>query len=421
MSFLVLGINHKTAPVTIREKLAFSTEHLHYALENLHQQPNIEENVIVSTCNRTEIYCLMLQNQPNIIKKWLADFHKISLQDIDPYLYYYNKHDTIQHIMRVSSGLDSLVLGEPQILGQMKTAFQQAKQAKTIGKYLRKLFEFSFSVAKQIRTDTSIGSSPVSVAFAAVSLAKQIFGDLSQQTILLIGAGETIELVAQHLYEQEVKQMIVANRTVTKAWGLAKQYQAASIPLTDIPKHLNKADIIISSTGSPLPILSKADIKASLKQRKHQPIFIVDLAVPSDIEASTAELADVYLYTVDDLQEIIQENLASRQQAAEQAEEIVTTQTQHFIYWLRSQNAIELVCQYRQQAEQYRDQAINQALRQLHNGHSAEQVIQTLAYQLTNKIIHTPTTKLKQAARQEQTELLQAACLLLELQQAKQK
>ena len=284
MSLLAFGINHQTAPVAIRERVAFTPETLLPALQDLTERTAVNEAAILSTCNRTEIYCGLDENNTDVVLGWLEDFHNMSRSELEPYLYHHPEQDAVRHMLRVASGLDSMVLGEPQILGQMKDAYQIASKAGTIGKTLSKLFQHTFSVAKQIRTDTAIGHSPVSVAFAAVALAKQIFGDLKNSTVLLIGAGETIELAARHLKDNGIGRIIIANRTVERAHALAHELDGYAIALSEMPKHLAEADIVISSTASTLPILGKGSVESALKQRKHKPIFMDDIAVPRDIE-----------------------------------------------------------------------------------------------------------------------------------------
>jgi glutamyl-tRNA reductase len=312
-------------------------------------------------------------------------------------------------MLRVASGLDSLVLGEPQILGQMKAAYSTAKQAGTLRSLLDRLFQHTFTVAKQVRTDTAIGSSPVSVAFAAVSLAKQIFADLSGQTALLIGAGETIELAARHLRESGVGRIIIANRTLERAHTLATEVNGFAIGLEDIPGHLAEADVLISSTGSTLPILGKGSVESALKQRRRRPMFMVDIAVPRDIEPEVGSLPDVYLYTVDDLQDVIQENLRSRQDAAHQAEEIIDTQVTHFMGWIRSLDAVDTIRGYREHGEALRNDELQRAQRLLAAGKDPQEVLNQLARALTNKLLHSPCANLRQAGFEGREDLLQAA------------
>jgi glutamyl-tRNA reductase len=310
-----------------------------------------------------------------------------------------------------------MILGEPQILGQMKTAYQAAYEAGTLGKQLGKLFQYTFSAAKKVRTDTAIGSSPVSVAFAAVQLAQQIFDKLSEQTALLIGAGETIELAARHLSQQGIGRIIVANRTYDKAHTLASQFNGYAIALSELPMHLAEADIVISSTASQLPILGKGRVESAIKKRKHKPMFMVDLAVPRDIEAEVEQLRDVYLYTIDDLQNTIDQNMNSRRQAAEQAEEIIDTQVGHFLAWLRSQGAQSTIRDYRYQAEEVRNEALQKALALLKNGASPEEALARLAHNLTNKLIHTPSIQIREAGENERHDLIAAAREIFKLKQ----
>ncbi len=410
MPIIALGINHKTAPVEIREKVSFSQDKLEEALRDLTSQSNINEAAILSTCNRTELVCHTENNEDSAtIIDWFRHYHKLSVEEVDPYIYTHPEQQAVQHMLRVACGLDSLILGEPQILGQIKTAYRQAVDAGTVGTLLGKLFQYTFSVAKQIRSDTAIGSSSVSVAFAAVSLAKQIFSDFASHTALLIGAGETIELTARHLHENGIGRIIIANRTVEKAHALAKEFNGYAIVLQDIPGHLAEADIIISSTGSPLPILGKGAIERALKTRKHQPMLMVDIAVPRDIESEAGELDDVYLYTVDDLQEIIEEGLRSRQQAAKQAEEIIDHEVIQFMGWLRSLEAVGTIREYRKKAEETRDNELSRAQRMLAKGEDPEKVLAWLAHGLTNKMIHTPCTQMKQAGFDDRFEVIETA------------
>ena len=415
MSILAFGINHKTAPVDIREKVAFQPAQVIDALRDLTSRPHVKEAAIVSTCNRTELYCGLDRQNHEIITQWLSRYHNLSVDDLMPYIYAHPDQLAVRHALRVASGLDSLVLGEPQILGQMKDAYSTASSAGTLGNLLDRLFQHTFSVAKQVRTDTAIGASPVSVAFAAVSLARQIFTSFEDQTALLIGAGETIELTARHLHEIGIGRMIIANRTLERARSLAEEFNAYAISLPEIPSHLSEADIVISSTASPLPILGKGSVESALKIRKHRPILMVDIAVPRDIESEVGNLSDVYLYTVDDLQEIIQEGLRSRQEAAEQAEEIIDTQVSHFMNWIRSLGAVDTIRAVRENAEVKRDVELELALKQIAAGKDPEIVLKQFAHRLTNKLLHVPSTQLKQAGYDGRAELLKAARDLFDL------
>jgi glutamyl-tRNA reductase len=418
MSILALGLNHKTAPVDIREKVTFGPDIIAGALRSLLENAAVEESVILSTCNRTEIYCSLSEEDHEPLAEWICRFHGLPMNRVTPYLYSHFDLDAVKHLMRVSCGLDSLVLGEPQILGQVKAAYQTASDTGSTGKLLYKLFQHAFSAAKQIRTDTAIGNSPVSVAFAAVSLAKQIFSDLSEQTALLIGAGETVELAARHLNQNGIGRIIVANRTVERAHTLAAQFEGYAISLTELSTHLPEADIVISSTASPLPVLGKGTVERALKERRHRPIFMVDIAVPRDIEPEVADLSDIYLYTVDDLDEVIQENMRSREEAAEQAEEIIEHYVGEYMGWLRSLDAVELIQDYRGYAEKLRDEVVSKALQQLSKGQAPDEVVQQLARTLTNKLLHTPSAQMRQAGFNGQLELLEAANTLFQIKKS---
>lgn len=415
MPIFALGLNHTTAPVHIRERVTFGPDIVVAALRNLRDQAGVRECVILSTCNRTEIYCNADSESGERLREWIGGFHGLQLSDISPYLYQHADRDAITHLFSVACGLDSLVLGEPQILGQVKAAYQIATDAGHTGKILGRLFQHAFGTAKQVRTDTAIGDSPVSVAFAAVSLARQIFSDLADQTALLIGAGETVELAARHLSQHGIGKIIVANRTVSRARELAQQFGGYAVSLTEIPGHLAEADIVIASTASPLPVLGKGTVESALKRRRYRPIFMVDIAVPRDIEPEVADLRDVYLYTVDDLDEVIQENLKSRQEAAEQAREIIEFQTTEFDAWLGSLDAVDLIHEYRSRAENARDEVLEKALRMLNSGKAPEAALNFLANTLTNRLLHTPSCQLRAAGRDGRPELLEAANTLFQL------
>lgn len=415
MPILALGLNHHTAPVDIRERAAIAQDQLGNALETLRQVDPVKEAAIVSTCNRTEIYCGMERQDTGAVVDWMHRHFNLHNDGFEPYLFHHADRDAVRHLMRVCSGLDSMILGEPQILGQIKRAYRDASEHGSLGKELPTLFETAFSVAKQVRTDTAIGSSPVSVAFAAVSLARQIFADLSKQSALLIGAGETIQLTARHLRSAGIGNIRIANRTVERAEALAREVGAEAIALKDIPDALPGADIIISSTGSPLPILGKGMVQSGLKQRKFRSQLIVDIAVPRDVEAEVNEIDGVFLYTVDDLQAVIEENRQSRQEAAFEAEQIVSTQVDAFMRKLQSLGANDAIRSYRNKVEQIRSKALDKSLKQLQLGQAPEDVLQQLAHTLSNKVMHTPTTQMREAAERGDNALLDAAKTLLDL------
>ena len=409
MSLITLGINHKTAPLDLRERLAFTPQSLPEALLSLKKLKHIEEASILSTCNRTEIYCVTSQDNDQAIIQWFSKFHGIDVDKIKEHLYLHAHEETIRHAMEVACGLDSMILGEPQIAGQMKDAYALANENGTIGQLLGKLYQRAFAVSKQVRTDTDIGSSPVSVAFAAVSLAKQIFGDLKQTTVLLVGAGETIELTTQHLHAQGVKNIIIANRSIERAQKLAEEFDGEAISLQHIGSHLYRCDIVIASTASPLPIIGKGTVERALKQRKRDPIFMVDLAVPRDIEPEVSELDDIYLYSVDDLQSVIEENMENRQQAALQAHDIIDVQVNHFLDWQRSLGAVDVIAQIRQHTQNISDEVLNKAKKQLAAGQSADEVLDYLSHTLTNKFLHQPSTYLRQASQDDRDDILDLA------------
>ena len=402
MSIVAVGINHKTAPVAVREKISFNPDQLTLALQEMLSAVQCKEAAILSTCNRTELYIVQdgkVELTKERVLQWLESYHKVPAATILSSLYWHTDQKAVNHMMRVACGLDSLVLGEPQILGQMKQAYSQAKAAGSMALVMDRLFQRTFGVAKQVRTETEIGSSAVSVAFAAVNLAKHIFDSLDKVNVLLVGAGETIELVAKHLYENNVGKITVANRTLSRAEAMATQIGADVITLAQIPEKMCHADIVISSTGSTLPIIGKGMVEHALTQRKHRPIFMVDLAVPRDIEEQVADLEDVFLYTVDDLQGIIAQNMENRRKAAQEAETIVNSQSDSFMGWLRGLNTQDTVISFRKQSIESRDVLLEKALLQLKSNKSPENVLAELATKLTNKFMHAPTSAIQSAAQ----------------------
>jgi len=402
MAIFALGINHKTAPVALREQVAFAPEQLPEALRELTSLTQISDAVILSTCNRTELYFSGTATQAEQVIAWLAQFHALNAAELQPHLYLHQNNAAAEHLMQVAAGLDSLVLGEPQIFGQVKQAYNQARNAGTVNPQFERLFQKTFAVAKQVRTETDIGANAVSVAFAAVSLAKQIFGNLGKVRVLLIGAGETIELVAKHLQEQGAAQLTVANRTYERAVLLAEQFAASAITLSQVPQQLVQADIVISSTASTLPIVGKGMVEQALKQRKHKPMFLVDLAVPRDIESQVSELEDAYLYTVDDLQSIVAQNLSSRQQAAEQAKQMISVGAAEYAQWLTLQGSIDWVRDYRQRCEAIRSELLAKAVNQLAAGQDAEKVLAEFSTKLSNRLMHSPTKAIRQLVQDEE-------------------
>ncbi len=398
MALFSFGISYKTAPVSIREKVSFSTEQVVDCVLELKQQGIAEEAVVVSTCNRTEVYLTSKQFDRQTALDWLTKTHGVDTQNLSDCLYFYQESDSVRHLMQVACGLDSMVLGEPQILGQLKQAYAVADQHRFIGGPLSKLFQMTFSVAKDVRTNTEIGESAVSVAFAAVSLAKQIFADLAKAKVLLVGAGETTELVARHLYDSGARQLTVANRSVQRAENMATEFNAEVATLSQIPDLLTEVDIVVSSTASTLPLIGKGMVENAIKQRRNRPIFMVDLAVPRDIETQVNDIDNIYLYTVDDLQGIVQRNQQKRIAAAEKAQVIIDNEVESYQQWLKSLESVDYVRNYRAQAEKVKDALLQRALNQLEQGAEAEKVLTELSNKLTNQLVHTPTVALRAAA-----------------------
>ncbi|MCL4109996.1 UNVERIFIED_CONTAM: hypothetical protein GTU68_038213 [Idotea baltica] len=406
-------MNHKTAPVDIRERVAFTEEELSKTLEKENSDLK-QEIIILSTCNRTEIYSYS-DYKPEQLSALLPQHNGITQADIEKYTYQHHGDEATRHIMRVASGLDSMVLGEPQIFGQLKTALKTASEYRTAGSTLKRLMQHAFLTAKKVRTQTGIGSNPVSVAFAAVNLAKQIFSNLDTKTALLIGAGETIELVGKHLKNANIGKVIIANRNVEKATTLAEEFNGVGISLQDIGEYLADADIVISSTAAPMPIIGKGTVEAALKKRKHKPIFMVDIAVPRDIEAEVGDLDDIYLYTVDDLQSVIEDNLKSRQDAAKQGEIMIDDEVQNFMSWLRAQDQMDIIKRYRDKIGTIQSDTLVKAQKLLKNGSTAEEALQFLAHTLTNKLAHDATVAMNKAAHAGDMDLLEASNKLLNL------
>lgn len=407
MPLFTLGINHNTAPVEIREMLSFSAEETAQALADLVAEGAAHEAAMLSTCNRTELYCsLGADENGEAIVDWLLRRRNAAADAVRPCLYSHDEPETIRHLMRVTCGLDSMVLGEPQILGQVKAAYQTAVDAGSTGPLLHRLFQRSFAVAKQVRTDTSIGASPVSVAFAAVSLARQIFADFQHHTALLVGAGETIELAAAHLHQRRLGRMIVANRNIDRAHALASRFDGYAIGLDEISAHLGEADIVISSTGAMDPIITGKMVHSAFRHRKRRPVFMVDIAVPRDIDPAVGESPDVYLYSIDDLQAVIEDNLQHRREAAGEAETIVAAETEAFREDLFALDAVPTIRELRDYGDRLRAETLERARRMLHAGHAPEEALDFLAHTLTNRLLHRPTTQLRRSGLDEMADLI---------------
>lgn len=406
MSIVVLGLNHRTAPVEVRERVVFDGPRLPDALHSLCARPGVHEGLIVSTCNRTEMYCVVEGGEP-ALADWLAGYHATG-PDLTQCCYELHGPAAVQHVFAVASGLDSLIIGEPQILGQLKDAYRAAHDAGTAGPLLNRLFQATFAVAKRVRTETRIGASAVSVASAGVQLARRIFAGFEQHTALLIGAGDMIELTGRHLHTQGLKRMIIANRSIERAQRLALEFKASAITLDALDEHLAQADIVISSTASPTPVVTLAATRAAIAARRRRPMFMLDIAVPRDIEPQVAELEDVYLYTIDDLKEVVDHNLKARQDEAEDAREMVAAEVERFSLALRTLDAAPVISQVRARADQTKAQTLEQARRMLDAG-KREEALEFLANTLTNRLLHAPSRALRLAAEQGDGELIRAA------------
>jgi len=414
MPLLTTGISHHTATLETRERIAIARADYAFRVEELHQLDGVEEVVVVSTCNRTEIYSVGPHPSREQIQKWLQKKGGLSDAEMDKHCYVREREQAVCHLFRVASGLDSLVLGESQIVGQLKESWHMAQQAGGVGKVLDRLFQHAFATAKRIRSKTRIGEHPVSVAYTTVMLAKQIFGDLESKTVILVGAGEMIELCGRHLHDKGLSSLIIANRSLQRATELAEQFGAQAVLLSDLPAVLHKADILISSTGSQEPVIHAKEVKAALKQRRNQPMFLVDIAVPRDIHPDAGKLGNVYLYTIDDLQKVVDENLTKRSEAAEAASGDVTEAAREFMRWLNSARAAVYLKNLHKHARMNSEELVSKALRRIRAGNDPEQVITQLANNLTKRILHLPSTRLRQAAEEQDDELLRVANRLFE-------
>ncbi len=438
MALVLLGINHNTASVDLREQVAFPPEKMADAMKGVAGLEQVEEVVIVSTCNRTELYVdlrmdqadadnpdaeldpAMLQRQQEKLLRWLSDYHQLDFESLGKSSYFHWRDDVIRHLMRVACGLDSMVLGEPQILGQIKSAYAVARELGSARAQLGKAFQEAFTIAKQVRTDTAIGENPVSVAYAAVTLAEQIFSDLGSLSALLIGAGHTIELVARHLTDKGVKNLVVANRTLENAVKLGDKFGADAVLLSDIPQRLEQADIVVSSTNSQLPLLGKGAVERAIRKRKHKPILLVDLAVPRDIEPEVGDISDAYLYSIDDIRDVIEDSVKSRAEAAAQATDIIERGVEEYIRRVRALNAVASLRAFRDKAESLRQLEVEKARRALEKGVPAADVLESLSRGLTNKLIHAPSVQMKKASAEGRDDLVRLTRELFELDEGGQ-
>lgn len=414
MHLFTFGVNHQTAPLSVREQVVFHAESLVQALRDLVDRRPIQEAAIISTCNRTEVYCNT--EEPRAAVDWLANYHRLKTQHIEPYLYRYTSADAVKHAFRVASGLDSMVLGEPQILGQFKQAVRTAETAGTLGLLLNKLFQRTFSVAKCVRTETDIGASTVSMASAAVELAERIYPSIAGQNVLFVGAGEMIELCAAHFAARHPRNMTFANRTEAKAQQLADRFVGRVASLNDMPAQLPLYDIVVSCTASPLPIIGKGVVESALKARKHRPMLLFDLAVPRDIEAEVSMLDDVFMYGVDDLGKIAREGRDIRQKAVAQAEVIIENQATDFMHWLANRELVPTIRALRDTADRARRHELERAIRRLAKGDDPQLVMEQLSHALTNKLLHGPTHALHHATPEEREALSATLARLYRLQ-----
>jgi len=404
MTLFTFGLSHATAPLDVRERVTFAPDAMSDALRDLLSGRRVKEAAILSTCNRTEVY--FHAADPDPVARWFESAHSLAHGTLAPYTYTLPRNETVAHAFRVASGLDSMVLGEPQILGQMKHAVRTAEAAGSLGLVLNRLFQRTFAVAKEVRTQTEIGSASISMAAAAVKLAERIFPSISEQRVLLIGAGEMIELAATHFAARDPKSITVSNRTMERGEKLADRFAAEAITLNEIPQRLAQFDIIVTCTASSLPILGKGLLERVVRERKHRPIFIVDLAVPRDVEAEAAELDDVFLYSVDDLSEIVKGNLQIRREAVVEAERMIALQTTHFLNWLEGRSVVPTIAALSGHHDALRESELVRARRALAAGTPPEQVLDGLARGLTNKFLHAPLAALNGAGDAERAELI---------------
>jgi glutamyl-tRNA reductase len=399
MQLLILGVQYQNAPVAIRERVAVSAEDLPMALQSLHAQPDIAEAVIVSTCNRTEIYCRAANMQA--LRRWLGAYFGVELSAWESYLSEHKSEAAVAHIMRVASGLDSMVLGEPQVLGQVKQAYAAALEVGTVGKQLSRLFQMAFKAAKSVRSQTAIGEHPTSLAYAAIKLSQRIFQDIKEKKVLLIGAGEMTELAAKYLENLQAKKLIFANRTPEKAKANAKAFNGEAICLSEVPTKLAEVDMVVSATASDLPLIGKGSVERAMRLRKQKTLVLIDLAVPRDIEPEIKGLDNVYLYDVDSLQGVVAANIETRVKATKQAMHIIQQQISEYLVWQEELEVVHAVRQYREYHENLRDEVLHKAHRAAAAGKPVAEILTELAHSLTNKLLHKPTVELKQSAKRD--------------------
>jgi glutamyl-tRNA reductase len=406
MPLHVLGLNHVSAPLEVREKVAFPADRQAQALADLASQPGVAEAVLVSTCNRTEIY--FRADDSAAARRWLEGQAARAGLDIGPHLYMHSDEAAVRHAFRVAAGLDSMVLGEPQILGQVKESVRNAENAGTLGQLLGGVFRKTFSVAKQVRSETALGGESISMAAAALKLAQNIFGDLSRTSIVLVGVGEMVELAATYFVAQRPASVKVANRTLARGEEFAERFGGTAISLAELPDRLHEFDIVVTGTASTLPILGKGMFERALKARRRRPIFVVDFAVPRDVEPEVSKLEDVFLYTIDDLGSVVSEGRERRQSAAAEAEAIVAAQVSAWSEWQAARGAGPAIVELRRRADQYRETELGKARARLAKGEDPAAVIDALARGLANKFLHHPSQALSRASEGEREQLARA-------------
>ncbi len=414
MPLLTTGISHHTAPLETREKIAIPRQDNAHRVKELCALDGVEEALVVSTCNRTEIYTIGPQKGREQVRRWLQATGSLSDAEMEAHCYVRERENAVRHLFRVAGGLESLVLGESQIVSQLKESWQLAREAGGVGKVMDRLFQHALATGKKIRSKTRIGEHPISVAYTTVLLAQQIFGDLGSKTVMLVGAGEMIELCGRHLHDKNVSSLIIANRSLERATELAAQFSARAIGLSELPGMLHQADILISSTASQQPVIQTESVKTALRQRRSRPMFLVDIAVPRDIHPDIAKLDDVYLYTIDDLQQVVDKNLSERNRAAEAAGEDVDAAVDEFMRWLNSARAVVYLQKLHRHAHENAEELTQKALRKIAAGGEPEQIVRQLANNLAKRILHLPSTRLRQAAEQQDDELLNAASRLFD-------
>lgn len=409
MEIIVVGLSHKTAPVEIREKVAFAQDCLHEALTAVRNLPSVHEGVIVSTCNRVEVYAATRHRETGIdaLIQFMADYHGFSVEELRPHLYVFPGEDAVRHVFRVASSLDSMVVGEPQILGQVKDAYEAAAQGSATGHVLNRFMHKAFTTAKRVRTETRIAHAAVSVSFAAVDLAKGIFGDLEGKSVMVIGAGEMCELAVTHLVENGVTDVRVTNRTLARAEALAQRFNGKAAPFDEFKNQLHEIDIVISSTGSPTFVLLAEDVKAAIKARKQRPMFLIDIAVPRDIDPKINDLANVFLYDVDDLQSVVESNKKERTKEAAKAEKIVSQELESFLGWLKKLEVAPTIRALRDKFETIRGDELQKSLRHFGDGISSAQLksLESMTKAIVNKILHGPTDQLKKLAEDPELDI----------------